>query len=43
MSRFSSNKIMDLKDLKANGFTFGGTGLTCMCLYIAWCEAREWA
>jgi len=36
MSRFSSNKIMDLKDLKANGFTFGGTGLTCMCLYIAW-------
>merc|ERR1719443_2269510 len=36
MSRFSSNKIMDIKDLKANGFTFGGTGLTCMCLYIAW-------
>ena len=36
MSRFSSNKLMDLKDLKANGFTFGGTGLTCMCLYIAW-------
>ena len=36
MSRFSSNKILDLKDLKANGFTFGGTGLTCMCLYIAW-------
>ena len=28
--------ILDLKDLKANGFTFGGTGLTCMCLYIAW-------
>ena len=24
------------QDLKANGFTFGGTGLTCMCLYIAW-------
>jgi len=36
MSRFSSNKIMDIRDLKANGFTFGGTGLTCMCLYIAW-------
>ena len=36
MSRFSSNKMFDLKDLKANGFTFGGTGLTCMCLYIAW-------
>ena len=36
MSKFSSNKMMDLKDLKANGFTFGGTGLTCMCLYIAW-------
>ena len=36
MSRFSSNKMLDLKDLKANGFTFGGTGLTCMCLYIAW-------
>lgn len=36
MSRFSSNKMLDLRDLKANGFTFGGTGLTCMCLYIAW-------
>merc|ERR1712050_696159 len=36
MSRFNSNKLFDLKDLKANGFTFGGTGLTCMCLYIAW-------
>merc|ERR1719316_1683663 len=36
MSRFSSDKMFDLKDLKANGFTFGGTGLTCMCLYIAW-------
>ena len=36
MSRFSSNKLLDIKDLKANGFTFGGTGLTCMCLYIAW-------
>jgi len=36
MSRFSSNKMLDLKDLKATGFTFGGTGLTCMCLYIAW-------
>ena len=36
MSRFSSNKLFDLKDLKANGFTFGGTGLTCMCLWIAW-------
>merc|ERR1711865_64062 len=35
-SRFNSNKMFDLKDLKANGFTFGGTGLTCMCLYIAW-------
>jgi len=36
MSRFSSNKLFDYTDLKANGFTFGGTGLTCMCLYIAW-------
>lgn len=36
MSRFSSNQLFDLKDLKANGFTFGGTGLTVMCLYIAW-------
>ena len=36
MSRFSSNKLFDLKDMKANGFTFGGTGLTVMCLYIAW-------
>jgi len=36
MSRFSTNKIMDMRDLKANGFTFGGTGLTCMCLYIAY-------
>lgn len=36
MSRFSSDKMFDLGDLKANGFTFGGTGLTCMCLYIAW-------
>ena len=36
MSRFNSNKMFDLNDLKANGFTFGGTGLTCMCLYIAW-------
>ena len=36
MSRFNSNKMFDLKDLKPNGFTFGGTGLTCMCLYIAW-------
>jgi len=36
MSRFSSNKMFDLSDLKANGFTFGGTGLTCMCLWIAW-------
>jgi len=36
MSRFSSNKMFDITDLKANGFTFGGTGLTCMCLWIAW-------
>ena len=36
MSRFSSNKMFDIKDLKANGFTFGGTGLTTMCLWIAW-------
>ena len=36
MSRFRSNKLFDLNDMKANGFTFGGTGLTCMCLYIAW-------
>jgi len=36
MSRFKSNKLLDWRDLKANGFTFGGTGLTTMCLYIAW-------
>jgi len=36
MSKFSSNKMFDMRDLKANGFTFGGTGLTTMCLYIAW-------
>jgi hypothetical protein len=36
MSRFSSNKLLDLKDLKANGFTLGGTGLTMMCLWSAW-------
>ena len=41
MSRFNSNKMFDLKDLKANGFTFGGTGLTCMCLYIAWWFSGE--
>jgi len=36
MSKFSTNKMLDMRDLKANGFTFGGTGLTTMCLYIAW-------
>ena len=36
MSRFSSDKLLDLEDLKANGFTIGGTGLTCMSLWIAW-------
>ena len=36
MSRFSSNKLFDVEDLKANGFTFGGTGLTSMSLWIAW-------
>jgi len=36
MSKFNSNKMLDMRDLKANGFTFGGTGLTTMCLYIAW-------
>ena len=36
MSRFTSNKVFDLRDLKANGFTFGGSGLTLMCLWMAW-------
>lgn len=36
MSRFSSDKLLDVEDLKANGFTLGGTGLTCMCLWAAW-------
>lgn len=35
MSRFTSNKVFDLRDLKANGFTFGGSGLTLMCLWMA--------
>ena len=36
MARFSSDKLMDLSDLKANGFSLGGTGLTCMCAWLAW-------
>lgn len=36
MSRFSSDKMFDFEDLKANGFTIGGTGLTCMSLWVAW-------
>jgi len=36
MARFSSNKILDLSDLKGNGFSLGGTGLTTMCLWLAW-------
>ena len=36
MSRFASNDFFDLRDLKANGFTFGGSGLTIMCLWMAW-------
>lgn len=36
MARFSSNKILDLSDLKGNGFSLGGTGLTAMCLWLAW-------
>lgn len=36
MARFSSNQILDLRDLKGNGFSLGGTGLTAMCLWMAW-------
>ena len=36
MARFSSDKLMDLSDLKGNGFSLGGTGLTCMCAWMAW-------
>lgn len=36
MARFSSNKILDISDLKGNGFSLGGTGLTAMCLWMAW-------
>ncbi|KAH8075044.1 hypothetical protein JL721_1031 [Aureococcus anophagefferens] len=35
MARFSSNKMFDVTDLKANGFTFGGAGLTLMSIWIA--------
>jgi len=35
MARFKSNKVLDLRDLKANGFTMGGAGLTLMSLHIA--------
>ena len=36
MARFSSDRLLDLSDLKANGFTLGGTGLTLMCLWASW-------
>ena len=36
MSKFKSDKLFDLSDLKANGFTLGGTGLTLMCAWGAW-------
>ena len=36
MARFSSDKMFDLSDLKGNGFSLGGTGLTCMCAWMAW-------
>ena len=36
MARFSSNKMLDMTDLKANGFTFGGAGLTLMSCWMAW-------
>ena len=36
MARFSSNKLLDMSDLKANGFTFGGAGLTLMSCWCAW-------
>ena len=36
MARFSSNKMLDMSDLKANGFTFGGAGLTLMSCWMAW-------
>jgi len=36
MARFSSNKLLDMSDLKANGFTFGGAGLTLMSCWMAW-------
>ena len=36
MARFKSNKFLDLEDLKSNGFTFGGAGLTLMSLHCAW-------
>jgi len=37
MSRFSSNDFdLRARDLKANGFTFGGSGLKIMCLWMAW-------
>jgi len=36
MSQFASNKVFDITDLKGNGFALGGTGLTTMCLWLAW-------
>ena len=42
MARFSSDRIFDLRDLKANGFTFGGSGLTCMCLWLTWWFSGEY-
>ena len=37
MSNFKNKeKVYDFTDLKRNGFIFGGTGLTCMCLWMSW-------
>ena len=36
MARFSSNVLFDVRDLKANGFIYGGAGLTTMCLWMSW-------
>jgi hypothetical protein len=36
MSQFKSNKVFDITDLKGNGFALGGSGLTCLCLWMAW-------
>ncbi|KAJ1451959.1 hypothetical protein M885DRAFT_467951 [Pelagophyceae sp. CCMP2097] len=36
MARFTSNRVLDFRDLKANGFILGGAGLTIMSCWIAW-------